>query len=270
MTRFFAPSEKLSSYVKEYWVWESVNTKDLPWILPSYGPELVFHLGTPPRVCFDESPQIQLTNVHWVGPQTRRWKLESDFPVQVVSVRFLPGAIYECYSIKGNELTDSFFSAEKYFRGTDIHSFRQDLSVTDKANIPETLNLFLTKNLQNKEDIPPYIRFALIRLMKEPEKITDLANRLQISRKQLDRKFKEVYGLSPKDFRKIHRLLSMIRNPIHYKSRNEHSKLTELAHHFDYSDQSHLIHDFKNISGVLPKEWFDLYEKMSHFYNSDP
>lgn len=61
----------------------------------------------------------------------------------------------------------------------------------------------------------------------------------------------------------------MVRNPDHYRKNNPELRFTDLAHEFEYSDQSHFNHDFKRISGSIPNEWFAEYEKMSHFYNGD-
>lgn len=265
MIRFISPAKDLSDFVKEYWVWEGIRSSELPWILPSYEPELVFHFSEPPVLLFPDSSRYNLDRIHWIGPQTRRWKVESKTPLELASIRFHPGALWELYSISSAEISDRFpplsevleFRSDKNFR---IYRKGSDLSAH--------LDSFLRSNIGKKREIPVFLKSAL-EALKKAARVDELASELGISRKQLDRKFKKIYGLSPKDFRKLHRVLTLVRNPMHYKNINEHVRLTDIALESGYSDQPHLIKEFKEISGISPKEWFDFYKKMSHFYNSD-
>ncbi len=265
MVWFGKPHPSLSRWVKEYWSWENVSSDDLPWIFPSYEPELVLHWGTPPVVVREDLSEVPLTRIHWVGPQTKRWKIKSETTLHLVSVRFFPGALYERFSISGEELVNEFEDAAARF-SSDVDF---PLPSMEPSLLTESLNSLILSMWEKRSEVPDYAKLALVAFMRGETKIDSLAERLRISRKQLNRKFKEIYGLSPKDFKGMHRMLNLIRDPSHYKDRNAKLRLTDLAYQSDYSDQSHLIHDFKSVSGQLPKEWFEFYYKMSHFYNYD-
>ncbi|PJZ44521.1 AraC family transcriptional regulator [Leptospira brenneri] len=262
---FLKPPTNLESFVKEFWIWKDVNARELPWILPSYECEVVFHLGDPPLVETENRELIRLPRIHIVGPQTRRWRILSESDLSLFSIRFYVGGMYSLFSKRGDSLQNQFPEIEnKQMLGVfSVPEFPSEEWVSD------FLSSFL-KSLPGKpSEIPAYVRFALLELTRPATPIENLCKKLGISRKQLDRKFKEIVGMNPSEYRTVHRLLEMVRNPDHYRKNNPDLRFTDLAHEFDYSDQSHFNRDFKRISGSIPNDWFAEYKKMSHFYNQD-
>ncbi len=69
-------------------------------------------------------------------------------------------------------------------------------------------------------------------------------------RRQLERKFIKQIGVSPKQLGKLIRLQSALKAML-----NEGEDLTQIAHQNSYYDQSHFIKDFKEFTGVSPKEF---------------
>lgn len=273
MIQFFPPDDRLKGYIKEYWIWEDIPTNDLPWIFPSYEPELVFHKTEPSVLHTDEIKEIFLEKIHLVGPQNRRWKISSSTRMSLLSIRFYPATIYEMFGISGQKILNSFFLPDS------IQELGALEEVGDEVTRLSNLKLFSFKKLDKifldilsmnrGKEIPAYLKFSMAAFMKENTTVEKVAKQFNITRKQLERKFKETTGFSPKEFQRIHRVLELIRNPGSYKNNNIERKLTDLAYNSAYSDQSHMIKDFKSISGILPKVWLQDYEKMSHFYNSN-
>ncbi|TGL40307.1 helix-turn-helix domain-containing protein [Leptospira perdikensis] len=262
---FLKPPSRFESSVKEFWIWKGVNVRELPWILPSYECEMVFHLGESPLVETEDKQLIRLPKLHLVGPQKRRWRILSESNLSLFAIRFYVGGLYSLFSKRGDELQNRF---------PEITTNRMLVEFSEsKFNSEETISDFLISFLKQypgePSEIPVYVRFALLELTHPATSIENLCKKLGVSRKQLDRKFKEIVGLPPSEYRTVHRLLQMVRNPEHYRKNNPELRFTDLAQEFDYSDQSHFNRDFKRISGSIPNEWFAEYEKMSHFYNQD-
>ncbi|TGM05304.1 helix-turn-helix domain-containing protein [Leptospira jelokensis] len=259
---FFKPSSQFETLIKEFWVWREVKANHLPWILPSYECEMVFHLGDPPSVETESGEIIPLPKMHWVGPQTRRWRVLSQSDLNLVSIRFYVAGVYALYSIPGQDLKNQFVAIPNKER------LIQDL--LDSKMKEEVVIRILEESLLSVSgkpaEIPAYVRFALFELTNPKTSVSVLAKKLGITRKQLERKFQEVVGLNPSEYRSVHRVLDLVRNPDHYQTNNPNLRLTDLAHHFEYADQSHFSNDFKRNSGSMPKDWFAEYEKMSHFY----
>lgn len=83
--------------------------------------------------------------------------------------------------------------------------------------------------------------------------IPELASEVCLSRKQFERIFMEYIGISTKQYLKTIRLQASIFS----KSKNTNISLTDLAYKHGYYDQSHFINDFKTMTGLTPKHFFE-------------
>lgn len=101
--------------------------------------------------------------------------------------------------------------------------------------------------------------------------VEDLAAEHNVSKRQFERRFKDLAGLSPKLYSRVIRFQAATQ----FKLTGTRD-LTEIAYACGYYDQSHFINDFREFSGYTPKEYFwnaaegtqylDT-EQMSHFSN---
>ncbi|MEI6409985.1 MAG: helix-turn-helix domain-containing protein [Bacteroidota bacterium] len=83
--------------------------------------------------------------------------------------------------------------------------------------------------------------------------VTDLMKKFKVSRRRLEQQFATQVGLSPKDFSRVIRFRSVIRQ-MHLQP--EISWMRMVAD-FNYTDQSHLIRDFRQFAGVTPTVLFE-------------
>jgi transcriptional regulator GlxA family with amidase domain len=83
-------------------------------------------------------------------------------------------------------------------------------------------------------------------------KVNELSQQNQINRRQLVRKFSTSIGLSPKQLSKTIRIQSTLKALLAKKP----EKLTDVAYDNEYFDQSHFIKDFKEFTGLTPKEFY--------------
>jgi AraC-like DNA-binding protein len=106
-------------------------------------------------------------------------------------------------------------------------------------------------------------------------RLADLAEQCNLSGRQLQRQFQETVGMSPKALARVIRF-EAIRRRLMF---NPDQSLTALAHEFEYSDQAHFTHDFKELAGRTPREFaremrrcriFSEITTMSFFYKHHP
>ena len=90
--------------------------------------------------------------------------------------------------------------------------------------------------------------------------ITNLCESHFLSQRNLERKFKDLTGFSPKTFARIVRFEESISTA----TTQQDLSLTELAYEFEYYDQSHMIKDFKKLSGESPQIFLN--EDLSVFF----
>ncbi len=269
---FLPPPMTYREFVKETWIWNGIDSNKVPMILPSYECELVIHLSVCPSIELTNGVSFQVPRVHWVGPQTRPWKISTNQTLNLLSIRFYPGSLYYLYSMDMKYIQNSFpvLDSEKT---EQILSLVSNVSIEESKFSNTQLNRKVIEILDalpiNKSEIPAYVQFAVLELMQPKSSIIQISKKIGISKKQLERKFMEVFGILPSEYKKIHKLLLMIRSSKNYKDSTIPTKLADIATEYEYTDQSHFSNQFKRMAGQTPAEWFLNYKKMSLFYNTD-
>jgi len=101
-------------------------------------------------------------------------------------------------------------------------------------------------------------------------RIEQLAHEVNLSRRQLERRFSHEIGLSPKAFNRIIRFQNVFQA---YESQRD---WVTVAHDCGYYDQAHLIEDFRELAGEPPTKLLaresDLarvFLQASHFSKTD-
>ncbi len=101
-------------------------------------------------------------------------------------------------------------------------------------------------------EISPQIEAAveMIRNSGGRSSIAAVARRVAMSQSTLERHFRAAVGASPKKLSRLARLQHVCRLWDRGKS------LTEIAFEAGYSDQPHMVHDFRLFTGMSPEEFF--------------
>lgn len=104
--------------------------------------------------------------------------------------------------------------------------------------------------------VHPFLYQALNDMLlpnNEEMAIAEIAWKYKVTQKTLIKHFEQQIGKTPSDFRKIVRF----RNALKIKSlESRGEKLTDITYISHYFDQSHMIKDFKVLTGFTPKEFF--------------
>jgi AraC-like DNA-binding protein len=103
---------------------------------------------------------------------------------------------------------------------------------------------------------------ALINQSKGMIDIETLSSYACLSRKQYERTFSDYIGASPKQFLRTIRFQNTLRE----RQINKHIHLTELAYNCGYYDQSHMIIEYKLLSGKTPTQYFSECEPYSDYF----
>lgn len=100
----------------------------------------------------------------------------------------------------------------------------------------------------------PFLFSAIKNIYENPNISTlELANEYEISQKTLIKHFKKHLCKTPSEYKKILRFRKAL-NAKYISSEN--NKLTELAYISNFFDQSHMILNFKSLTGFTPKLFF--------------
>jgi AraC-like DNA-binding protein len=132
------------------------------------------------------------------------------------------------------------------------------LSMAGKNNFDErvavaqkSISFFNTLQPDNNFEWLQTIELAI----REKRSVAAMAKATHTTVRQLERKFKTYFDVSPKDFIRIHKLTEALD---HY-ARNANSSVTDASYEGGFADQSHFIKTFKLFAREAPLKFFRKY-----------
>lgn len=151
---------------------------------------------------------------------------------------------------------NEFATVDKYFKNLRKHieNIVQEYSSIEKR-IFFTEKLLLRK-LYNKSMDNNNLLNGIYHILKSKgvTTISETSQYAGISTRQLERIFKEYVGITPK------KCCSLVRYQNIWKDlvSNKYKKFNDLTYNYGYSDQAHMINDFKKYHGSTPSEAIDI------------
>lgn len=265
----FSPRPGLSSLIKCYWTLESPG-EEIPQqqtIVPDGCMEMIFHYGDLYKQYVEDGQAVIQPRSCVFGQLTKPLVIEPTGATGIFSVRFHYEGFIPFASIPIKEMDDKAVSLDRLFgeEGMELEkNILESKTPTEKITCVEE---FLLKKL-DATAIDRVVQSTIDTILTANGQISigELSQQTQINRRQLERKFSSAVGLSPKQLSKTIRLQSTLKLLLN----KEFTSLTALAHESEFYDQAHFIKDFKEFTGLTPKEFYGENLKMSYlFYGSD-
>ena len=250
------PGERLKSYVKCYYMFESDSNVELDdMVFPGGHMEIIFNLG-------EGIWQSSVNEIYSTTPPVELWgKLTQPLAVKSVGKNKMLGIRFYAHSAAYflNESIWEFNNQVADLRdlmGSPVKLLHAQLrEVPELTKRIELIEHFLLRQLTSKHKKIDNIRMIgqIVREMQQqddPENIDRIADRYHISARYLNKLFLEYTGVTPKLYSKIYRFKHSL-ELIAEKQCN----LTSIAYECGYFDQSHFIRDFKSFAGVTPSAY---------------
>jgi AraC-like DNA-binding protein len=136
------------------------------------------------------------------------------------------------------------------------------LSIEKDEDKLQKLEDYWLSNLKGFEH--PFLSEIIDELMNEnssSKSFSELALKYKISRMTLNKLFNLHICKTPTQFRKIVRFRNAMKR---YLVKSSAEDLTNIAHGLNYFDQSHMIKDFKSLTGYSPKTFFSRISKIEN------
>lgn len=267
----FEPSSNLSAFIKCYWALDSEAGEEVlekQTIVPDGCMEMIFHYGEYYQQLTIDEGWITQPRCFIFGQLTRPLEIKPSGKTGIFSVRFLPNGFLPFASMPIKEMENKAVSLERIF-GKEVLKLEDQVIQAESAEQRITLvEDFLLAKLTDQHTIHKIINSTIETMMEAKGRlpVDEVAKMVKINRRQLERKFSEAIGLSPKQLSKTIRLQETIKN-IYSK---KYTKLTELAYQGDFFDQAHFIKDFKELTGMTPKEFYgNSLEMTMHFFSKE-
>lgn len=183
----------------------------------------------------------------------------------MLSIQFYPHSIALFFDLPINELTNETLDTSA-INGRQAHELEEQLhdlpSLDDKV---KHIEKFLLRRLNRKQEYTWKRVCHNIQLINQHNGMItpdQLASEACLSRKQHERIFRQMVGLSPKQFFKVIRF----QYAIYAHQQYPFESLTEIAYRCGYYDQSHMINDFHELSGITPRQYFSTCETPNSDY----
>jgi AraC-like DNA-binding protein len=186
-----------------------------------------------------------------VGAMTRPIMVPPIGGAGLVGVRFRPGMATAFLAMPAAALTDDRAPLDAIWRdGAAVADYVG--SVVDTERAVSRLADTLMARLPRTAAVPPDLVAAVEQVMAHGGRIdiSRLAASLGVTRQHLARRFAAHVGVTPKMFCRVVRLWQVLRSP-----RTGRVNWAALAADLGYSDQSHLVSEFRALTGLTPTRW---------------
>jgi AraC-like DNA-binding protein len=244
------PNAAAARFVRCYWLLEDDEPESrVHRIVPDGRPELILNLGKPYESQTGETWKAQPGSFLF-GQITGPLVLRSAGPARMIGIRFHPHTAGRLLKICMPELTDAAVSLD------DI-SGRLDREVRDLGDPQWTLaERFdavdrMVEALGRSAGEDDRMLAAAVRNLegagREAMGIEAVADRIGLSARQLERRFREATGIPPKLFSRMQRF-----QRVFPALENGDAGWADAALRCGYYDQAHLIRDFREFAGKPP------------------
>ncbi|ADW68324.1 helix-turn-helix domain-containing protein [Granulicella tundricola] len=196
---------------------------------------------------------------HWaprcvlVGPSTQRKEdLKLSGSLQVFSIRFSPVGFRALFGIPASALRDRALEAE-HVLGREIVEMHGQLAAVGPAQWESVAEQYLLKRARalgiSAESRVAHQAAAAMQRSRGKMAVAKIAAGSAVSTRHLERLFHEQIGVSPKVFGRLLRLDHAL------ELAGSGSNWAEVANSCGYFDQSHLVRDFRAMTGATPLEF---------------
>ena len=246
------PAVQLADYVRFFWVLESDHAYT-HCSMADVCPEMLFHYNGRFNELLQNGKKEKSFTAGINGQTHTPRKFHIDKGFGIFGVYFYPHTIPLLLGIPATELSNQTPELTILLRseGNQLEEQMAEASNT-LARVKIIEDFILRKLTQHyKSPLPVFACIRSIIQQKGMIKVKQLASDYAVSERQFERQFLRYSGFNPKLFSRIVRFHAAME-----QYGKEHKTLTEIALEAGFYDQSHFIHDFKEFSGLNPKEYF--------------
>lgn len=252
----FAPHRDLATVVKFYWTLEVSREESQikQRIIPDGNIEMAFILGDDIKRFTSEADYILQPRAMVLGQTIAPFFIQPTGYVHTFAASFYPHGFANFVREPLKNLKDKETPISRLFGEKDSAALEK--KIIDAACTSERIEIlesFLFSRLSDKSLIDHIVTSTVDILFSTGGNITikQLIKDSPSQRRRLERKFLAQIGINPKQLCKVLRMQSALKLLLDGKA----DSLTGIACQSDYYDQSHFIKDFKEFTGVSPRDF---------------
>lgn len=252
------PQGAAALVVESFWTVRAARCRtQVEAALPDACAEIYFNLGPGGRHEFNgcATAGASRRSAWVVGPRARNLLVVKEVvDCDIVGIRLRAGAVAHVLGSPASALRGCLVDLDCFW-GSTVDRIRERLYATPDAAVRVSLvQRSLLQQLARRRADRELVRTLLLcHAVADPagSSIAAVAAAHGLSHRQVIARFEQEVGLKPKEYQRVQRLrrvLAAIRA-------HQRPRWAELAIEHGYADQSHLIHEFRRLSGITPVQY---------------
>lgn len=253
----YKPPKELAHLIECFWtntLYPEDFQQDYDYIMPDGSADAIFMLkGNYLREDEKNNAKNLVDLCSFVTPFRHAVKVYQKPHTTCLVIRFRPEGIPALTGASLGELDQPVYPLDQVMPQLADLTMNQILRNTQPSKIIDTIVDWLTER-QIETNSNPLISLFISKTIREKGiiSIKDFCSDMQIHKSTLQKNFKQITGYTPKEYVRIIRF-NFLLNRVLFKPRN----LTEICYEMGYFDQSHMIRDFRKMTGTSPTNFIN-------------
>ena len=246
----FAPADSLKHLVKEYWIFENQDpTIHRQKIIPDGYSEIIIHYGDPYRINLTGTWEVQ-SSMLFSSQISSFFFLENTGQSGMLGIKLFPTAFHQLFRKDVSTCTDQVVALEQIIASetSGLVNVKNAGTIATRVKAAEEWIISKLHHLVAQPKIDQCV--SIIFETNGMIDMEELASRIELSTRQMERLFKKVVGLTPKFYCRIVRF-----NYIFEVMKEQKESWIRTALQSGYFDQSHFIKNFKEFTGEEPSNY---------------
>jgi AraC-like DNA-binding protein len=258
--KVFTPSPELQPFIKCFWSLESeipTPREEEPVrqrVVPDGCMEMIFHYGDHYQQFFEDGSLVLQPRSFVFGQITRYIEIAPTGVTGIISARFHPEGLTPFLDRDVSALQDKAVALEELFgeKGSAIE--KTVLALPGNEQRIQAIESFLLSILEQPQATDNVARSCVEVILQSQGQLAmqELAGKLNLNRRNMERRFISAIGMSPKQLARVVRLQATLK----MLEQKKFTSLTSLAYENGYYDQAHFIKDFREFTGMSPKSFY--------------
>ncbi len=258
MYKEYQPHEILAPYIDKYWVMEgTLEPEERIKILPDGCTDFIFNLDESANLADQNGMKIGGMQAYFVGPMRAYSELQvCSEMIHLIGVRFTPCGLTVFTKIPMSEFTDQRVflpDLDVLFNAGFAAILREKNTLKERLLIIERYLLFCLR-YSGEVDKQVVRAVGLMHQVDGKIPVRELMDQVCLCQRHFERRFKHATGYTPKEYTRIVRF----RRTMDVLRQVTRDNLFSVAIDCGYYDQSHLVKEFKRLSGSPPSVFASL------------
>lgn len=267
----YQPDSDLGALVKLYWTLSI--PKEVPkgkqQVLSDGCMEMIFNLGDDVKRVLPNDQYLVQPRSFVLGQIIQPMWIEPMGKVETFAVRFNPGSFSYFTKTAMSSLADKDTPLKELFDKEKVTLI--EAAINQAKDTSERISLiesFLLDILLANVDVPGLLKSMIDKILQTngTVSIKEAMQENPGQRRSLERKFAKLVGTSPKQLCRAIRFQKTLKTML-----DGNKTLTDIGYENEYFDQAHFIKDFKDFTGVSPRQFYTdkKFTLSSLFYSKD-